>query len=88
MGAMLFHVISLIVLNLGLWGSMNGIYEEPTRSPTSPLSNLQVHIRDEQTGRPLPARVYLVDNAGIEVEDKSSSIGLRFVQTKGGGKGK
>jgi hypothetical protein len=85
MGAMLFHVISLIVLNLGLWGSMNGI---PTRSPTSPLSNLQVHIRDEQTGRPLPARVYLVNSAGIEVEDKSSSIGLRFVQTKGGGKGK
>jgi hypothetical protein len=64
MGLMFFRVISPLALTLGLWGWMNDIYEGPTRSPSDPLSKLQVHIRDEQTGQPLPTRVYLVDSAG------------------------
>jgi hypothetical protein len=61
---MLFRMISLIVFIPGLWAVLYYFYEEQPRSIADPLCQLQVHIRDQQTGQSVPARVYLVDSAG------------------------
>jgi len=57
-------MISRAVLTLGLWAGVNDFHEGTARNLTDPLTKLQVHICDKQTGRSMPARVYLADRAG------------------------